>query len=206
MDANHCVLVQGLAAVHKKIDHPVQQQWRIVPRPRGILTSDDREFLRGEREEISDRAAREKKVRIRQRVRNAFLDFSLLKESLDENDLGLIFNPSRANESREEVNRGIVDLLSLCYSGIRKTGRSFERVLEEAITQSEGEDDTHIQNVFVNIIVEYDSGSGKTHEFFKISNEEPNTTEVLNEMSEEYSLSVELIKEWAEEKEENQDS
>jgi hypothetical protein len=61
-------------------------------RGRGILTSEDREFLRGEREHISQGAKYNTRRRIRERTKDALLDFDLLFRELGEGEREKILN------------------------------------------------------------------------------------------------------------------
>lgn len=61
-------------------------------RPRGILTPDDRQFLRGEKD-LSDSAERNARQRIRDRVQASLMDFELLWTCLPDRDLQLLFAP-----------------------------------------------------------------------------------------------------------------
>ena len=47
-------------------------------RDRGVLTQSDREFLLGRKSDYTEQSRRQKRSRIRRRVRNAVLDFSIL--------------------------------------------------------------------------------------------------------------------------------
>ena len=59
-------------------------------RPQGLLTYADRAYLLGETEPSSAAAERKKRQRIRRRVRNAIVDFSMLAE-LSWEDVELVF-------------------------------------------------------------------------------------------------------------------
>lgn len=61
-------------------------------RGRGILTQEDREFLRGEREHISQGAKYNTRRRIRQRVEDGILDLDLLLRELEESERAKIMD------------------------------------------------------------------------------------------------------------------
>lgn len=60
-------------------------------RDRGILTTADREYLCGEREYSSEQSERDARYRIRKRVKNSILDFSILLNHLQDPDRKQIF-------------------------------------------------------------------------------------------------------------------
>lgn len=68
-------------------------------RNRGILTSNDREYLLGEREDIEGAYERKVRKRIRNRILNAIIDFWILDLCLDDEDLDQIFDPDRGKQS-----------------------------------------------------------------------------------------------------------
>ncbi|SDZ92501.1 hypothetical protein SAMN04488065_1253 [Haloplanus vescus] len=71
-------------------DQPTDSQ--LDERPRGILTPDDRQYLRGEKD-LSDSAERNARQRIRDRIQESLADFELLWTCLPERDLHLLFAP-----------------------------------------------------------------------------------------------------------------
>jgi hypothetical protein len=65
-------------------------------RPRGVLTPADREFLRGEREGTEGSRYNIRR-RIRQRIADAILDFSLLFDGLPKRDVEQLIDPEDGN-------------------------------------------------------------------------------------------------------------
>jgi hypothetical protein len=66
-----------------------------IDRDRGVLTQRDREILLGEAgEELSENAINQRYYNIRNRVRNAILDFNLLARNLPVADYRQIFEPA----------------------------------------------------------------------------------------------------------------
>ena len=64
----------------------------LVERDRGILTEHDRRYLLGEFEgELSENAEYQKRYQIRQRIRNAIIDFQIISGGLDARDVNHLF-------------------------------------------------------------------------------------------------------------------
>jgi hypothetical protein len=131
-------------------------------RKRGIITEDDRSFLAEGLPKKSDDAPdkqtiRDKRYRIRERVKNALLDFNYLVNISD--------------EDREKVFEYLVDeggptlqsIFEFLYLGITDLGEDteesleldgFVRVLERSIIEAERRERNYIANVSVNIDIE----------------------------------------------------
>lgn len=139
-------------------------------RPRGVLTQADREFLRGKKEFASKQSRRDARYRIRQRIRHAILDFSVILYHLGKRDRRQIFDeysdntPDRdpSNLSLDEVRglventmfaSGVSDTIAFLYLGIGDVNLSFEPVLESAIEAAEEERGYVLENVSVDITV-----------------------------------------------------
>lgn len=75
-------------------------------RERGILTPDDREFLRGETN-IEGQYERRVRQRIRNRVLHSIADFWYLSERLQRDDLELIFDPDRGKHEQTNPRHGL---------------------------------------------------------------------------------------------------
>lgn len=136
--------------------------WRRRDRKRGIITEDDRTFLaEGLQEDSSEtpdkQTIRDKRYRIRERIKNALLDFNYLVNIRE--------------EDREKVFEYIVDeggptlgsIFELLYLGITDLGEDteenlelegFVRALERAIIEAERRERNYIANVSVNIDIE----------------------------------------------------
>lgn len=100
-------------------------------RPRGILTKEDRRFLRGEKD-VDEQTRRDTRYRIRERVKNSLEDFSLLVDALPDEDRDTIF------ESLEEQGFPPVhDALVFFYSGLENADGDFEDVLAASIKRAE---------------------------------------------------------------------
>jgi hypothetical protein len=90
----------------------------------GFLTKKDRQFLR---EDVDDVANAEKRRRIRQRTKSAFLDFALLFEELSANDRAMIFeeyddqkvgNPLADDFDEPDLHDGVVSAMAFICLGL----------------------------------------------------------------------------------------
>ncbi|MFC7198751.1 hypothetical protein [Halospeciosus flavus] len=106
-------------------------------RGRGVLTQSDREFLLGRKSDYTEQSRRQKRSRIRRRVRNAILDFSILFEHLDERDREMVFDPD--DDYREEYTRGITDMLAFLHLGTMGYYTPFKHMLAEGVNRAEQE-------------------------------------------------------------------
>ena len=104
-------------------------------RPRGILTPSDRDFLLGRKTDYTEHSKKQKRNRIRRRVRNAILDFSLLYECLEDRDRQTVFDPD--DEDREAYTRGITDMLAFLHLGTMGYVTPFKDMLSEGVAKSE---------------------------------------------------------------------
>lgn len=118
-------------------------------RPRGILTKEDRRFLRGEKD-VDEQIRRDTRYRIRERVKNSLEDFSLLVNLLPDEDRNTIF------EGLEE--RGfppVHNALVFFYLGLKEVDGDFKDVLAASIKRAEMLDDPErVIDVSVNIEVD----------------------------------------------------
>jgi len=104
-------------------------------RPRGILTPSDRDFLLGRKTDYTDHSRKQKRNRIRRRVRNAILDFSILFECLEERDRKTVFDPN--DEDREAYTQGITDMLAFLHLGTMGYHTPFKDMLSEGVGKAE---------------------------------------------------------------------
>lgn len=133
-------------------------------RPRGVLTPADRKFLRGESELKSKQSRRDARLRIRNRIENAILDFSILFEELEERDLVNVFS-SDSVEEKDAFQDGIVDALAFLYWGSKRAALypTFESMLIEGVKAAEAkENDGDYQ--FVEVEFEVKNRGGMTPE------------------------------------------
>ena len=104
-------------------------------RARGILTPSDREFLLGRKTDYTEHSKKQKRNRIRRRLRNAILDFSILFEHLEDRDRETVFNPE--NEARDAYTRGIVDMLGFLHLGTLGYHVPFKDMLGQGVNRAE---------------------------------------------------------------------
>ncbi len=104
-------------------------------RGRGVLTQSDREFLLGRKSDYTEQSRRQKRSRIRRRVRNAILDFSILFEYLDERDRQMVFDPD--DEHRDAYTRGMTDMLAFLHLGTMGYYTPFKYMLAEGVNRAE---------------------------------------------------------------------
>ncbi|GAB7021221.1 hypothetical protein [Halostagnicola sp. A-GB9-2] len=104
-------------------------------RPRGILTPSDRDFLLGRKTDYTDHSKKQKRNRIRRRVRNAVLDFSILFEYMEERDRNTVFDPD--DEERDAYTQGITDMLAFLHLGTMGYHTPFKDMLSEGVGKAE---------------------------------------------------------------------
>ncbi|MFC4438947.1 MULTISPECIES: hypothetical protein [Natrialbaceae] len=104
-------------------------------RPRGILTPSDRDFLLGRKTDYTDHSKKQKRNRIRRRVRNAILDFSILFEYMEERDRNTVFDPD--DEDRDDYTQGITDTLAFLHLGTMGYYTPFKDMLSEGVGKAE---------------------------------------------------------------------
>jgi len=125
---------------------------------RGFLTKTDREFLRGGKEYTGENAKQqryERREAIAARTRQAFHDFALLYDTLDEHERDRIFDPPR--DDVFPLHDAVRDTLSFLYWGIeREPGEKgphrsffyrFDQLFESAIRR--GEKRRHDERVMI---------------------------------------------------------
>ncbi|WP_136603240.1 hypothetical protein [Salinigranum halophilum] len=106
-------------------------------RERGILTPSDREFLLGRKTDYTEHSKKQKRNRIRRRLRNAILDFTILFEHLEDRDRETVFNPD--DENREAYTRGITDMLAFLHLGTMGYHTPFKHMLAKGVNKAEQE-------------------------------------------------------------------
>lgn len=104
-------------------------------RPRGILTTSDREFLLGRKTDYTEHSKKQKRNRIRRRIRNAILDFTILFEYLDDRDRETVFDPE--DDERDAYTQGIIDMLGFLHLGTMGYYTPFKHMLAEGVNKAE---------------------------------------------------------------------
>jgi succinate dehydrogenase flavin-adding protein (antitoxin of CptAB toxin-antitoxin module) len=110
---------------------------RSPDRGRGILTPSDREFLLGRKTDYTDHSRKQKRNRIRRRLRNAILDFSILFEHLEPRDRETVFDPD--DEHRDVYTQGITDMLAFLHLGTMGYHTPFKHMLSRGVNKAEQE-------------------------------------------------------------------
>ena len=121
-------------------------------RERGILTPSDREFLLGRKTDYTEHSKKQKRNRIRRRIRNAILDFTILFEYLDDRDRETVFDPE--DEKRRAYTQGIVDMLAFLHLGTMGYSTPFKDMLARGVSNAEQElagSDYRMVNVYFNV-------------------------------------------------------
>ena len=163
-------------------------------RPRGILTPSDRDFLLGRKTDYTEHSKKQKRNRIRRRVRNAVLDFSILYECLEDRDRKTVFDPD--DENRDAYTRGITDMLAFLHLGTMGYVTPFKDMLSEGVSKSEqrlaGSDYRMVQVEFNvdpvgQIDVDEVIAKIEADEFERITDEELRAFVRLLSMSEEFA-------------------
>ncbi|MWG35818.1 hypothetical protein [Halomarina oriensis] len=110
-------------------------------RDRGLLSSADRAFLRGEADLSSVQSERNARARIRDRVYDGVLDFELLVERLSERDRTLVFEKRFGSMEGTAAHDALVSALAFVYRAVGDTDLDFEDVLREAVNVAEASED-----------------------------------------------------------------
>lgn len=139
-------------------------------RPRGILSKADRQYLRGKKSYSSEQSERDARYRIRERIKNSILDFTLLINHLDDRDREQIFASSKPDVLSEETElneqhltnvvegamflHGIEDAITFFYLGLGDIHQSFEPVLEKSVENAEKKKGMDVEHVLVEIEIQ----------------------------------------------------
>ncbi|SIR82898.1 hypothetical protein SAMN05421858_4005 [Haladaptatus litoreus] len=121
-------------------------------RDRGILTPSDREFLIGRKSDYTEHSKKQKRNRIRRRLRNAILDCTILFEHLEHRDRETVFNPD--DDARDAYTRGITDMLAFLHLGTMGYYTPFKDMLGQGVNKAEQElagSDYRMVNVEFNV-------------------------------------------------------
>ncbi|WP_224270973.1 hypothetical protein [Haloprofundus salinisoli] len=106
-------------------------------RGRGILTPSDREYLLGRKTDYTEHSKKQKRNRIRRRLRNAILDFTILFEHLEDRDRETVFNPD--DDARDAYTQGITDMLAFLHLGTMGYYTPFKDMLAQGVNKAEQE-------------------------------------------------------------------
>lgn len=130
-------------------------------RPRGLLTESDRKVLQGETEFSHQESFSRARSRIRERVINGILDFTVLDLCLQEADREEIFKSFDVMDFSSDHygdhihhSRALRNALSFIYQGVGDKSR-FERILERGIQRAETPPDrVSVGNYEVNVDID----------------------------------------------------
>jgi hypothetical protein len=118
-------------------------------RDRGVLTTADRQYLRGEKNDITADTEVNTRVRIRKRIKHTLADFELLTHNLSPRDRKLLFKESGQSKRDEALADGVVaqnsdrgagmleNTVIFVYMVCRDWGLDFESLIERAVKQAE---------------------------------------------------------------------
>lgn len=106
-------------------------------RGRGVLTPSDREYLLGRKTDYTEHSKKQKRNRIRRRLRNAILDFSILFEHLEDRDRETVFDPD--DDARDAYTHGITDMLAFLHLGTMGYYTPFKDMLVQGVNKAEQE-------------------------------------------------------------------
>jgi hypothetical protein len=106
-------------------------------RASALLTPSQREFLRGEKEEIGDRAKRANRSQIRQRIKHSLVDLHLLNEQLAERDLEQVSESFEVVPLKAAISESVAFLYRIAGSHPEKLdpGRAINEGIEKALKQ-----------------------------------------------------------------------
>ena len=107
-------------------------------RPAGMFSAHDREYLRDQLE-LDEANDRQKRYRLRRRIRQGIVDFSLLTASdrLSHDDFRMMFAPKADPITDAEFHFGVEDVLKTIYLGCRLNQLDFRSFLESAVIDAE---------------------------------------------------------------------
>lgn len=106
-------------------------------RARGILSTADRDYLRGRADLGGVQSERNARARIRDRVFDATMDFELLVERLSERDRELVYGKRFDDLDGADAFDALVSMLAFCYQAVDETDLDFATVLTEGINVAE---------------------------------------------------------------------
>jgi len=96
-----------------------------------MLTEADRRYLRGEEQFDNENTENAKRHRIRERIRNGILDFSVVRSELERSDARMVYD----TDNRDVLDDAMIDALAFLYLGSdgfeKMIGEGIERAVEE---------------------------------------------------------------------------
>lgn len=122
----------------------------------GLLTPDQRAFLRGEKEYEHEQSETDMRYKIRTRVRRALFDFVLLVEELEPHDRKQLLKDLRAaplrdddehladEAFREEESTALIYTIAFLYQAANDVEFEFEKLVELGVVAAHNEDPTEL--------------------------------------------------------------
>ena len=119
-------------------------------RPRGILTTDDRDYLKG-RKDLKSGSERNARSRIRDRTRNGLYDFAHLQRDLSSDDLSQLVTDSGGPDDRmfEAAEEMVAFIFRMCAQAPDTPGEAADDRFEQIIlngVQKAIKDDYEVTN------------------------------------------------------------
>lgn len=119
--------------ISRHIDVYRNQEIDSVPRPRGILSKADREYLYGVKDYAHEQSEANRRQDIRDRVKSSIKDFKILWALLNEDDREQIFS----SLDQEAVDEYIEAIVTFLYLGLRKDTPRLEKAIKRGILAGE---------------------------------------------------------------------
>lgn len=151
----------------------------------GILTEGQREYLRGNKEFEHAQSERDVRYKIRERLKNALIDFEILAKNLEPRDREQLFKDMRPVGLRgdrrideEEIPRedelaGLVHAVAFLYKASKDADVPFERMVELGVR--EAKKGGRFSPRKVNVTIEEETELDYESIFDKIEKDEPLT-------------------------------
>lgn len=142
-------------------------------RPRGILSTTDREYLTGQQEYEHQQTESNRKQEIRKRVTNSFHDFPILTAYLDKDQRQRVFEELDETKLENDLS----SFISFVYKGLNGDIERLQEIVRRGLFNgiSVDEDDTlaaDIKSISVNIDVEYEPDVDEVYQRFRESEDE----------------------------------
>lgn len=111
-------------------------------RPEGMLTTNQREYLIDPEYNPTEAQERQLQKRMRKRIRNAILDFSLLVRHIDDGEFQTLCRPHKGEQSGEgferKIDGGMQSMIAFAYTASKQlAGVEFETFLLPAVRSTE---------------------------------------------------------------------
>ena len=165
-----------------------------VDRPSGMLSAHDIDYLRDEHD-LSGQDDRQKRYRLRRRIRAGIVDYSLLlaSEHFTIEDFRLMFARKGDIVEDTEFHYGIEDTLTVLYLGCRLNQLDFEDFLSSAVENVEQvmhSDHVRVSTTFdvdveTSTVIDYEETRRRLERGEPVSTEEIGNLVLLKDLTEE---------------------